>query len=294
MESQPHGCIKALGLVAAILVVALVLKITLIVVIALVVLGGGLFMLLMPVLRPDHGITRLDAVMLLACEYGLGQLAASLIKKGANPNAPSRVENGYDYPPLWFALENRDRRLVSFLLDRGVSANKKIGSRHLPPLHWAVIFDDAPSVLALIQHGAPVNDAFKQETTFGYELLSPLYLALQKPSAPVVALLLHHGADPDAVCSVNDARMTETTIRRDAYRYRGTDVHGFSRIPDSLTSTFRNCRRFEAMTVKTPPARAPILTGCTRAGSPPVEFCIVELSLNGLGQDRIEPEGRIE
>ena len=28
MESQPHGCIKALGLVAAILVVALVLKIT--------------------------------------------------------------------------------------------------------------------------------------------------------------------------------------------------------------------------------------------------------------------------
>ena len=51
-------------------------------------------MLLMPVLRPDHGITRLDAVMLLACEYGLGQLAASLIKKGANPTRRPGLKMG--------------------------------------------------------------------------------------------------------------------------------------------------------------------------------------------------------
>ena len=109
-------------------------------------------------------------------------LAAVLLDRGIDVNAPAFTEGSWRATALWYAVgRGKNLALARFLLDRGST-----------PAHclWAASFnEDAAMIELLIERGAPLEAIAERET--------PLLGAVKWSKFRGAATLLEAGADPD-------------------------------------------------------------------------------------------------
>lgn len=91
------------------------------------------------------------------------------------PSDIEDLENGAGLA-FFFGIEDREmrRRVMSFFLVNGLSINKPSAIDGLPPLHAAILMNDAELIKFLLEHGADPTqkDQRHEVTAFGYlELL---------------------------------------------------------------------------------------------------------------------------
>jgi len=115
-------------------------------------------------------------------------LAAQLIRAGANPKAANRD----GATPLFLATENGSASMIRLLLEAGADPNAAILSHGETPLMMAARAGNPEAVKILLDHGAQVNAA---ETLRG---TTALMWAAEQGHAAAVQLLLDHGAEVNA------------------------------------------------------------------------------------------------
>ncbi|KAJ8673098.1 hypothetical protein QAD02_004359 [Eretmocerus hayati] len=100
---------------------------------------------------------------------------------------------------LHYAVRNRDRRVIEYLLSCGADPNR-CNMYGFTPLHQAVFFGNVEMVEQLIKSGADVNFAVKH---LGRGLAEPIiHEAIQsKRRVPIITLLTSHGIDVTSVDS---------------------------------------------------------------------------------------------
>lgn len=90
------------------------------------------------------------------------------------------LENGAGLA-FFFGIEDQDmrRRVMSFFLENGLSINKPSAIDGLPPLHAAILMNDAELVEFLLEHGADPTQEDQR-----HELTASGYLKLLKQKNP--------------------------------------------------------------------------------------------------------------
>jgi ankyrin repeat protein len=129
-----------------------------------------------------------------AAEHGDEELAAVLIKAGADPRAGTRIGA---HTPLHVAAKRGDSIIVRMLVDAGADVHVTT-TTGAAPLHYAAASGDADAVRILLDRGAAVN---VREPQWGQ---TPLMFAAASGRATVVKLLLARGADAKATGKVVD------------------------------------------------------------------------------------------
>ena len=140
---------------------------------------------------PPDSLSMIDGYAPLhrAAEADRPDLAALLLKAGADPNGLTRNARGNDRSPLHIAAERGSARMVTLLLDAGASVASTTAFGETP-LHGVRTMVDHPAVVAaLLRHGADPNAA----TVFG---ATPVHHAARTGSALVMRMLLDAGGDP--------------------------------------------------------------------------------------------------
>jgi hemoglobin len=135
-----------------------------------------------------------------AAMAGEGELAATLIRFGADPDAKERE----GHTPLYYASTGEVARV---LLAAGATVDVTSGPTRGTPLHQAARRGYAPVAAALLDHGANIEARDAKEQT-------PLRRAVNCRQLPVVQLLIQRGANPHAednrrVTPLDVARTTE-------------------------------------------------------------------------------------
>lgn len=90
----------------------------------------------------------------LACLFAQNEIAAYLIRMGANVNLPSN--NAYKVAPIHAAASTNNSRLVELLIEKGAEVNVMQASG-FTPLHAAAFHGNDKMVLALLKAGANVH-----------------------------------------------------------------------------------------------------------------------------------------
>jgi ankyrin repeat protein len=129
-----------------------------------------------------------------AAEHGDRDLAALLLKSGADPRAQTRIGQ---HTPLHIAAKGGNHLVVRLLLDAraDVSALTTTGAA---PLHFAAASGSADAVTMLLDGGADIN---VREPQWGQ---TPLMFASALGRTAVVKALLARGADVRATAKVVD------------------------------------------------------------------------------------------
>ena len=175
--------------------------------------------------------------LMAACAAGRLDVAQTLLKFGADPNAP----DGLGDAALHVAVLGANADLVALLLEHGAKADA-LGAKGGAPLHLAARYSKLDAGRVLLEHGADPN----VRGAFGR---TPLHWAptfwtdgLQAPA--FAAMLLDHGANPNAR---DDGGMTPLHLavihrRQDLVRLftaRGGDMNardGQGRTPAQLSA----------------------------------------------------------
>lgn len=112
------------------------------------------------------------------------RLAAALIDRGIDIDAPAFTEGEWKATPLWYSIaRGRNLALAKYLLKRGCDPNHCL---------WAAVFhDDRKAIRLLIDCGAQVDPRHEEGT--------PFVAAIGWSRFDAAKLLLELGADVDAV-----------------------------------------------------------------------------------------------
>jgi hypothetical protein len=86
------------------------------------------------------------------------RLVSLLLKRGADANAPLKLEDGYRLSPVWFAVAH----------GRNLSVAKRLLSRRAAPvgLFAAAWHQDIAMIRLLVKHGAKLEERVHGETPF--------------------------------------------------------------------------------------------------------------------------------
>lgn len=159
--------------------------------------------------------------LILAAMIGNNEIVRLLLDAGADVNA-RLVLNGQELQEnaLSVALENNNAETAEILRKAGAeelapaeispevqqAAAAAYGDMGFPPLHQAVILNDAARLKELLDSGADVNAL----SPVG---LTPLMFASQTGNAEMVKLLLAAGADVNAKIIVNGTETEQTALQ---------------------------------------------------------------------------------
>ena len=127
----------------------------------------------------------------LAVRYNQMELARTLVKMGADPNAQVRSAGSQAYTPLIEAVQAGDREMVQFLARQPSIRLDQGDFRHLTPLAHAIQRNRWDLAELLIDSGANVNVRVGDS-----DGNSPLHLAAAGGDVKKVEWLLSKGADP--------------------------------------------------------------------------------------------------
>jgi ankyrin repeat protein len=129
-----------------------------------------------------------------AADHGDQELAALLLRFGANPAAVTRIGR---HAPLHVAATRGHHLVAGLLVDAGadIAATTTTGA---VPLHFAAASGSAETIRILLDHGADVN---VREPQWGQ---TPLMFAAASGRSEAAGLLLTRGADPRATAKVVD------------------------------------------------------------------------------------------
>lgn len=123
--------------------------------------------------------------LLLAARYGLAEIVALLLEKGASVDKTDNSGGS----PLFCAAGRGHAAVVAVLLENGAEIDKT-NAEGQTPLSVAAANYYIEIAAMLLEEGANANHADKWSTT-------PLLTAAQNGAAAVVTLLLQHGAHCD-------------------------------------------------------------------------------------------------
>ena len=129
----------------------------------------------------ERGVSPLFA----AIQNGLYEEVSDLINKGENVDA----KNKFSSPPLIFAIEHKDARIVKILLSHGAKSDVMDGKDIYSALSKASSKNSISTVKLLIKYGANVNYQYKENET------ALTVAAKGCENFELVKLLLDNGAD---------------------------------------------------------------------------------------------------
>ena len=129
-----------------------------------------------------------------AAEHGDADLAALLLKSGANPSAVTRIGR---HTPLHVAARGGYDRVVGLLVNANADVNA-LTTTGATPLHFAAASGSRDAVAMLIDRGASVS---AREPQWGQ---TPLMFAAASGRTDAVDVLLARGADVGATARVVD------------------------------------------------------------------------------------------
>jgi ankyrin repeat protein len=124
--------------------------------------------------------------MIKACEDGSLDIVKVLVDAGANINLKSKGE----FSPLLYAVENKRKPIVEYLVSKGVNIDEKNGHLGNTALIKACEFGSLDIAKVLVDAGANIN--LKSKAGF-----TPLFYAVQKNHKPVVEYLISKGVNVD-------------------------------------------------------------------------------------------------
>ncbi|XP_069796156.1 B-cell lymphoma 3 protein [Narcine bancroftii] len=176
---------------------------------------------------PDrHGQSSLH----LACEHGSIACLRALLPN-IHPTADLDLRNYEGYSPLHVAVNNQDREVVTFLLERGADIDAADIKSGRTSLVHAVENDCKELVQILLQHGASVN----LQTYAGN---TALHSASGRGLLDIVKILLHSGADASIKNCHNDTSLMVAKNKKvvDVLRGKATRLSA-PLLPDSKRLT---------------------------------------------------------
>ena len=132
-----------------------------------------------------------------AAERGDAEMAAMLVRAGANVKAETRIGH---YTPLHVASKGGNASVVTLLIDAGSDVTATTTTSGVTPLHVAAASGNKEVVATLLDHGADVNAL---EAEWGQ---TPLIFAAADNRVGAIQVLLEHGADPGITTTVLDLK----------------------------------------------------------------------------------------
>ena len=148
-----------------------------------------------------------------AAERGDAEMAAMLVRAGANVKAVTRIGL---YTPLHVASKGGNAPVVAILIEAGSDVTATTTPSGVTPLHLAAASGNKEVVATLLDHGADVNAL---EAAWGQ---TPLIFAAAGNRVGTIQVLLEHGADPSMTTTVLDLK--EDRELADAARNRRRKV----------------------------------------------------------------------
>jgi ankyrin repeat protein len=151
--------------------------------------------------RDGHG----DTALALAARWGHATLVASLLARGADPNAARTGRDEGVSPLEWACTARGTPEIVALLLQHGADPRRLVhhhGAAPITVLHTAARYGHTEIVRLLLAHGAdPATTCGGGD--YGYQGLTPLQVAAKEGHRSTVDLLRSAGETGDAPMSAS-------------------------------------------------------------------------------------------